>query len=1143
MRCKILLAFFVCVALLNPLTALAQDDTVISGKITDEAGEVLPGANVLIQLTNLGAATDINGEYKFTVPASAVKGQEVKIVARFIGYRTKTTKLTLTPGSHTVDMALRVDVLEMDAIVVTGVVEETPRTKLAFSVGRVSRAQLEQVPTSSAQTALRGKVAGVRIIQGSGEPGADASIMLRAPTSINSDGRSQDPLYIIDGVIIDPSVTGSPLSDINAEDIESIEVVKGAAGASLYGSRAANGVINITTNRGKGLAINQTRIRIRNEFGWNTIGKEYPLNHSHWFRLHEGTNDYVDANGIKVTPGDFIDNEGNWADPRTQQRVGDRYNGNYDPDNPDEGRIAQMFFSDNPYKWKSTGDIIIDDLGLLVLDPATGQPLGLQRLDASNRVDNFNQFFDAGSFLNNTVSLSRNMENTNFSISLGNRRETGVVEGLTGYERQNLRIGLDHKFRKDLTVGISAFYSNVQRDDITTGPGSAFFGIAFIAADADLLLRHGEAGTLTTVYPDGIPLDIAGELFFLPDPYAPRDNPLYEPSTALRKDKSQRFMGSMNLSYQPVNWLKVNGNFSYDRSNRERNRFFRVGYQDEFDSAIQLGRFQKFPAFDEAINASVTASYQKSFLNNELTIRTKARGLLERTEFQNTFVEGNDFVVRGVRDLGNTDPLLSDIDSRIEEVRSQGYSFIAGLDYKDRYIGDFLVRTDGSSLFGPDERWHNYFRVSGAYRLSEEDWFPDFFDEFKIRSSFGTAGGRPNFFARYETWTVSGGNVSKTTLGNRNLKPEFAKELEFGVDFAFMEKFSLELTRAESTVEDQLLEVPLPSYVGYTSQWQNAGTLETSTWEASLQGVLMQKKDMTLSFGLNFDRTRQTISQLDVPAYIYNPPFQSVSVFRIQEGEEFGALFGDIMTYKVQDLLPRGLSQAELSQFEINDEGYVVWVGDGNTFKDGFGKQLWGTQAELSDGDTYEWGMPILFEDAEGVGQFIMGGTQPDFNWSFYSNFNWKGFSIYGLLDAQVGGDVWSLTEQWGYGIEARSAQVDQAGKAEELKKPVRYYRLLQSAEDTFVFDGSFVKLRELAIKYTFKRNQLSGLFGGILNKLSIGFIGRNLFSFDNYDRGTDPEVGVRSSDDQGGSAVVSRYDAFNYPNFKVFSGILEFEL
>ncbi len=251
MRCKIFLAFFVCVALLNPLASWAQSSSVISGKVTDEAGEPLPGANVSIQLTNLGAATDVNGEFHFTVPASALRGQEVSLQARFIGYRTKTEKITLTSEGATVDFALHIDVLDMDAIVVTGVVEATPRTKMAFSVGRVNAAALEKVTVSSMETALRGKVASVKVVQGSGRPGTDASILLRGATSINSDGRSQDPLYIIDGVIIDPSISGSPLSDINADDIESIEVIKGAAGASLYGSRAANGVVNITTNRGK----------------------------------------------------------------------------------------------------------------------------------------------------------------------------------------------------------------------------------------------------------------------------------------------------------------------------------------------------------------------------------------------------------------------------------------------------------------------------------------------------------------------------------------------------------------------------------------------------------------------------------------------------------------------------------------------------------------------------------------------------------------------------------------------------------------------------------------------------------------------------------------------------------------------------
>lgn len=1142
MRSKIFLTFLLCFILVG--SASWAQDAVISGKITDESGNLLPGANVSIALTSLGAASNVDGEYRISVPARTVRGQEVKLEARFIGYRTQVQTLTLTPGTHTLDFVLAVDALEMDAIIVTGVVGETPKTKLAFSVGRVDQEILEQAPAVSPENALRGKVAGVKVVQGSGEPGTDASVMLRAPTSINAEGRSQDPLYIIDGVIIDPSISGSPLSDINADDIESIEVIKGASGASLYGSRAANGVVNITMNRGKNLALNQTKIRIRNEFGFNSLLKDYPLNRSHWFRIHEGTNEYTDANGIKVTPGDFIDNDGNFVDPRSGGiRVGDRYTGNYDKENPDPDRMSEIFFSDNTYKWVSTGDIVIDENLSPVLDPSTGQPVGLERING-NYVDNFNQFFDPGTFHSNTVSISRNMTNTNFSLSIGNLGQEGVITGLNGYRRQTVRLGVDHKFRDNLSISVSSFFANVKRDDITTASGSAFFGIAFISADADLEKRHLPEGTLTQQYPDGIPYDVGGEYFILPDPYAARDNPLYEPAVAKRTASQTRVMGGGTLTYEPFDWLEIDGNLSYDRSNRERNRFFRIGYQDAFDLEIADGRFQKFPAFDEAINGSATIFTRHSLLNNDLNIRMKARGLFERTEFQNTWVEGNDFVVRGVIDLDATDPLKSDINSQKQEVRSQGYSFITSFDYKDRYIGDFLVRRDGSSLFGPDERWHNYYRASGAYRLSQEGWFSiPGINEFKLRGSYGTAGGRPNFFARFETWTVAGGNVTKNTLGNKNLKPEFAKETEIGLDIGFWDKFSLELTRAESTIEDQLLEVPLASYKGYTTQWQNAGTLETSTWELSLQGALIQKRDMALTVGFNFDRTRQVISKLNVAPFIYGPPFQSVSVFRIEEGVDLGGLYGETLTRNVRDLLPRGISEAELSQFDVNDEGYVVWVGDGNTFQEGISKQLWGTSTTLSDGDIYEWGMPLIFEDEEGTKQFLMGSTVPDFNWSFYSNLEWKGFSFYGLVESQVGGDVWSLTEQWGYGIEQRSAHVDQTGKAEGLKKPTRYYDWVQDAEDPFVFDGSYIKLRELSVKYTFNKNQLSGLFGGLFNKLSVGIVGRNLFSIDNYDRGTDPEVGVSLNNDQGGSSVVSRYDAFNYPNFRTFTGVLEIEL
>jgi len=153
----------------------------------------------------------------------------------------------------------------------------------------------------------------------------------------------------------------------------------------------------------------------------------------------------------------------------------------------------------------------------------------------------------------------------------------------------------------------------------------------------------------------------------------------------------------------------------------------------------------------------------------------------------------------------------------------------------------------------------------------------------------------------------------------------------------------------------------------------------------------------------------------------------------------------------------------------------------------------------------------------------------------------WKGFSIYGLVEAQVGGDIYSQTAAWGYSEnQGRTALSDQAGVPDELKKPTVYNNAVgQALSDTFIFDGTFYKLRELAVKYSFNQNQLGGIFGGILKKLSIGFIGRNLWTIDNYDQGFDPEVGQDGG--EAGSAVISKVDGFLYPNFKSLSGTLEF--
>ncbi|MFQ5674411.1 MAG: hypothetical protein ACE5G1_00820 [bacterium] len=748
--------------------------------------------------------------------------------------------------------------------------------------------------------------------------------------------------------------------------------------------------------------------------------------------------------------------------------------------------------------------------------------------DAGGPFDQIGTFFSEGLYATNTLSISRNMENTNFLVSFTNLKESGIIRGVDGQDRRSVRVNIDHKIRSNITLGVTGLFSQSKRDLIDDGRSDPIFALTFMNPDAKLDLRNAD-----------------GNLFFR-IPGNPEDNPLYIIENNDREGTRRRVMGSFNSRWTPIKQFSLEGNFSYDRSDRNDERFWPIGFESVDPGRQRLGEFDLVDRFDEAFNGSVTAAYSERF--GELTLRSKARALFERATFKRNDIEAVDLGVRGTRSVSTANPGVSEISSTTEEVRSSGYSFITGLDYKDRYIGDFLVRRDGSSLFGPDERWATYFRVSGAWRLSEESFWPfEDIQEFKIRSSYGTAGGRPNFRARFETWSVSGGNVTKSTLGNKELKPELNKELEIGVDMLLFNRFNVELTHARSTVEDQLLFVPLPKFNGFTDQWQNAGELQTRTWEATVSAVIKQSRDLTWTAGVTFDRSTNKITRLDVPAY-------RVTELRIEEGEELGAIFGDEFIRGDFNKLPAGIPT---NQFQVNDDGFVVWVGEGNSFRDGISKELGGTSTTMTDqfgnDHTFKWGMPVLFKEAvlNADGSFKefntfqkIGSTIPDFNLGFTSTIRYKGFNIYTLFDAQIGGDIYSNTLQWGL-RENKLGEADQSGKPDELKKPFQYYQTLYNVNavtNHFVQDGTFLKVRELRVSYSFNRKQLSGLLGGILNKLTIGISGRNLFTFTGYD-GFDPEVGnVRGGNQSVASSVISRTDLHAIPNFRTFSGVFEIE-
>lgn len=1047
------------------LPGLVSAQTFVTGSVTDDAGEPLIGANVLVESLVIGASTDFDGNYSFQIP-SAHLGETLALTARFIGYSEQTRSITVTEGAMEENFVLAIDLLDLDELVVTGVAEATPKKKLAFTVSQVDAEDITLAPASNPVASIQGKVAGVAVQAASGAPGDAVSVRLRGATSITG---SNQPLYIVDGVVL-----GANQVDIDALDIENVEIVKGAAASSLYGSRAHNGVINITTRRGSNIPLNQTRVTVRNEFGASGVVKSFQSNTSHDLQTN-ASGQFVNSDGEVNTCSLCLEN-------------------GYGPGTLQEKNPHGAAFYDKPYQ------------GALY--------------------NAFDQFFNPGNTWTNYVGVSQNSSKTNFLASFTNIEEQGAIQGLEGLNRKSFRVNLDHRIRSNLVLSTSGFYSQSTNDAVRSSLASdvainPFFGLMFTNPLVNLGAR-----------------DEQGDLVVQADPLAVEENPLYTIENADMSQSRSRILGNFRMRFSPVEWMDLESNFSYDRSDRDEIEFYDIGFQTIDVSPINDGRIERRNSLNEALNADVTASFRKRF--GRITTRAQLKAQIEDFESFSEFIVGTDIVTVGISDLSNIESEGEKlIGNGSSTVRSEGYYATAGLDYADRYIVDLFVRRDGSSLFGAEERWQTYFRGSGAWRLSEEAWWPagDYLTEFKLRASMGTAGGRPGFQAQYETLSLSNGTLTKSTLGNAFLKPELQTEIEFGMDVGVMDRIFVELVYADTEVEDLLLQVPLAGYYGFSSQWRNAGTLVSNTFEASVDANVYNTRDMDVSVGLIFDRTRQEITSFSSNPYLGGP----LGLFFYREGELLGAMYGNLFMTDASQLP----ADVDASYFDVNDDGYLVPVGQGNSYTSGAGgdgtlgndDDLWGTSVEVGD-RSYAWGIPVKYYDEENSTDKVqIADALPDFSLGLNTTIRYKGFNLYMLWGAQIGGDVYNFTKQWSY-RDGRAADQDQGIKSVDMRKSTRYYEVLYDAtarNSHFVEDATYLKLRELSVGYTFNRSQLARVFGNVLHSVSASLIGRNLLTFTDY-TGFDPEVG------DGSDATLYRVDNFDYPPFRTVRAKLEIQ-
>ena len=1072
-------------AALAPVSLLAQEAATVTGRVTNAQGQPEAAVLVRIESLNAGASTGADGTYRLVIPGARIRaGQAVQITASRQGLSPVSRSVTLSPGaSLTQNFQMAAQIILLEDVVVTGTAGAVEARKVPFEVGSVSGADIP-VPPTNAATALQGKVAGVTVVSGSGRPGSAPSILLRGPKSINAAGRSQEPLYIVDGVIL-----GSSVADIDALDIEEIEVLKGAAAASLYGSRAANGVIQITTRRGSSVPDDQVRYTFRSEYG---------------------------QSGLPNTPADLLVETHQYAltaDGMFISRAG----------TPCEYLACPNFRLAGQ---RAPSPALANSFNTYVSNP---WPNGT--------IDQVDAFFQDGAFTQNYFAAEGRAGATNFHVSFSNLSDEGILPGLEGLTRNNFRVNVDQAIRSNLSVSAGAFYSRSDNDLFPEGNGNPLFALTRMPAGVNLRACEDDLAEDCTNDPQRLILQPNRE-------NTESSNPLYELFSRQYDTDRGRFMGSANFRYSPVNWFDVDANASYDRLDRQDQDYFPKGYRTISASpTFNEGYLDRTYLLQEAFNGSVTGTFRFDLADN-IHNRTQFRYLYEQTDVDQTFTRGYEFSVGDIPTFNNTNPSNTRATNEVTPVRADGYFAITNFDIADRYVIDALVRNDGSSLFGSEERRQWYYRLAGAWLLSEESWFNlPAIDDLKLRYSVGTAGGRPTFAAQYETYSVSGGSIIPITLGNQALKPEYTTEHEAGVDLGFLNnRATLGVTYARSSTEDQILPVPLPSYTGFLTKWQNAGTLESNTWELSLDTRLIQRDNFSWSARVNFDRTRSEITNLNVPEFRYGVPGQALTnVFFARPGEELGTFYGFQFAESCSDL-PSDI-QGQCDQFRVNDDGFLVWTGG-----DEIGAGRWGEFAPASIQQAgaqlagLNWGHPfgaVCQDRSLGTTLYCpLGRTLPDHSIGFSSTISFGGLSLYGLVDAVQGFEVYNQPLQWAV-FRNTAGLLDQTGKSEELQKPLSYYGALYGASglrpsSAFVEDGSFVKLRELSLRYTFGQDLLGRLPGvSALDGLSLMLSGRNLKTWTDY-RGFDPEVG--SSGGQTGSAALGRVEGYQYPNFRTWT-------
>ncbi len=1028
---------------LMPLSALAQSGTV-TGTVVDEEGPVI-GATVRIKgSTQGGAVTDLDGNFSI----KADKGQTLEIT--YVGYQPREVKV----GNGPISVTLLQDDAVLSEVVVVGY-GQMKRADLTGSVVSVGEKAFEKSVTTSIDQVLQGRAAGVQIQANTGTPGGSNTIRIRGTNSLNA---SSQPIFVIDGVIIDSSSEDSgnsnPLSAINPSDIVSMDVLKDASATAIYGSRASNGVIMITTKRGKA---GESTITYDGYVGWQAMPKQLDVMNLQEYATHH--NDIADAQITNASNayvrGDLFGKGTNWQD----------------------------------------------------------------------------ELFRTAMMTNHSLSITGGSEKVTYAFSAGYLKQDGIAIQ-TDFKRQTMRGNIDAQLKSWLKGGISFSLADSKQN---------------VEKNWNIIMTALQSQpTVAVKSPDGS--------YDGPDDQWMPDNPVALAEIKSNYNKKVNYRVNSYLEATILKGLTFKTELSADYNN---NAYYVYTPDYKFGMKSSDERKSEWTKTNSKYWSWRNILTYNNTLSEVHNINAMIGQEMSHNLWETQYGMGTGFLSNTATDLSGADYATTRTTGYKNPSSLFSYFGRAFYSYDDRYLVTATLRRDGSSKFAKDNRWGWFPSAALAWKVSNESFMKgsaQTINNLKLRLGWGATGNQNvsdwayiSMLANYPTaW---GTGVLNANNANPDLKWETTYSTNVGIDLGlFHGRVELIADWYYKKTKDLLMMRDLPAFLGSgagsgygtaSNPWANVGSLRNTGVEITLNTVNIDKGGFQWRSNIVYSMNRNKVVELDTETGTLPESLQIGSETSTVTNTVVGKPIGQFWGYKV------------IGRFDKPEDFY---------YKDSQGNvQPVALPQGVTIGKSGAWLGDYIFADLNNDGvidnndQTFIGNPEPKFTWGFGNSFSYKGFELSVQFSGSYGNKLMNYNNRW---LEitgttsnalrsvlnyARVEMIDANGPDDYRNYHVvnptsttmprlytsSYSNANNRVSDAYIEDGSYIRLQNVSLSYTFPRKWTQALH---ISNLKLYMNLQNLHTWTKYS-GMDPEVGSMQ-----GRALRNGIDYSRYPSPRVYT-------